>query len=85
MSATEGTAPVRPGPIVTGATGFIGHHLVARLLARDGGSIHVLVREGSLPRFGERLRRWNAPPGRVSRRRGSAVRSRSSWVRRAHR
>ncbi len=31
---------------VTGATGFIGRHLVERLLARDG-EIHVLVRPGS--------------------------------------
>ena len=31
---------------VTGATGFIGRHLVERLLERDG-EIHVLVREGS--------------------------------------
>ncbi len=32
---------------VTGATGFIGRHLVERLLAREG-DIYVLVREGSL-------------------------------------
>jgi uncharacterized protein YbjT (DUF2867 family) len=31
---------------VTGATGFIGRHLVQRLLAREG-DIYVLVREGS--------------------------------------
>jgi thioester reductase-like protein len=31
---------------VTGATGFIGRHLIDRLLEREGG-IHVLVREGS--------------------------------------
>ena len=31
---------------VTGATGFIGRHLVERLLARDG-EIHMLVRPGS--------------------------------------
>ena len=31
---------------VTGATGFIGRHLVERLLEREG-EIHVLVREGS--------------------------------------
>jgi NAD(P)-dependent dehydrogenase (short-subunit alcohol dehydrogenase family) len=37
---------------VTGATGFIGRHLVQRLLERDG-DIHVLVRDGSQ----ERLRR----------------------------
>ncbi|MGH2949799.1 MAG: SDR family oxidoreductase [Solirubrobacteraceae bacterium] len=38
---------------VTGATGFIGRHLVERLLDRDG-DIHVLVREGST----EKLDRW---------------------------
>ena len=34
---------------VTGATGFIGRHLVERLLERDG-DIYVLVREGSTER-----------------------------------
>jgi NAD(P)-dependent dehydrogenase (short-subunit alcohol dehydrogenase family) len=38
---------------VTGATGFIGRHLVERLLAREG-DIHVLVREGSLGKLNER-------------------------------
>jgi thioester reductase-like protein len=48
---------------VTGATGFIGRHLVERLLEREqaaeggaGGPIHVLVREGSRERL-EELRR----------------------------
>ena len=31
---------------VTGATGFIGRHLLAELLKREG-TIYVLVREGS--------------------------------------
>jgi NAD(P)-dependent dehydrogenase (short-subunit alcohol dehydrogenase family) len=35
--------------LVTGATGFIGRHLVERLLAR-GGEVHILVRPGSLER-----------------------------------
>jgi NAD(P)-dependent dehydrogenase (short-subunit alcohol dehydrogenase family) len=35
--------------LVTGATGFIGRHLVQRLLARDG-EVHILVRPGSLER-----------------------------------
>jgi NAD(P)-dependent dehydrogenase (short-subunit alcohol dehydrogenase family) len=38
---------------VTGATGFIGRHLVERLLAREG-DVYVLVREGSA----EKLDRW---------------------------
>jgi NAD(P)-dependent dehydrogenase (short-subunit alcohol dehydrogenase family) len=39
---------------VTGATGFIGRHLIERLLDREG-DIHVLVREGSEDKL-ERLR-----------------------------
>ena len=42
---------------VTGATGFIGRHLVERLLERDG-DIHVLVREGSRGRLDELVARW---------------------------
>src|SRR4029453_19170630 len=42
-----------PTYFVTGATGFIGRHLVERLLERDG-DIYVLVREGSTDKF-ERL------------------------------
>ncbi|UYM05266.1 SDR family oxidoreductase [Solicola gregarius] len=40
---------------VTGATGFIGRHLVAELVDHRDGDIHVLVREQSFERF-ERLR-----------------------------
>src|SRR3954471_20403621 len=42
---------------VTGATGFIGRHLVEQLLKRDG-DIHVLVREGSTGRLEELIDRW---------------------------
>jgi thioester reductase-like protein len=49
---------------VTGATGFIGRHLVERLLEREG-AIHVLVREGSRARLEELISRWGAPPGRI--------------------
>jgi NAD(P)-dependent dehydrogenase (short-subunit alcohol dehydrogenase family) len=45
---------------VTGATGFIGRHLVAHLLERDG-DIHVLVREASQARLEELIERWGAP------------------------
>jgi len=41
---------------VTGATGFIGRHLVRRLAAR-GATVHVLLRAGSRARF-EALRDW---------------------------
>ncbi|MGI8411980.1 MAG: SDR family oxidoreductase [Solirubrobacteraceae bacterium] len=53
---------------VTGATGFIGRHLVSRLLERadnaddrDGGeddAIYVLVREGSVARLPALIERW---------------------------
>jgi thioester reductase-like protein len=42
---------------VTGATGFIGRHLVERLLEREG-DIHVLVREGSQGRLARRVEQW---------------------------
>jgi NAD(P)-dependent dehydrogenase (short-subunit alcohol dehydrogenase family) len=41
---------------VTGATGFIGRHLLAELLER-GGDIHVLVRENSTARLDDVVRR----------------------------
>ena len=44
---------------VTGATGFIGRHLVERLLERDG-DIHVLVREGSRQKLDDLIERWDA-------------------------
>jgi NAD(P)-dependent dehydrogenase (short-subunit alcohol dehydrogenase family) len=49
---------------VTGATGFIGRHLVERLLEREG-TIHVLVREGSRARLEELISSWGAPPERI--------------------
>ena len=42
---------------VTGATGFIGRHLVERLLARDG-EIYVLVREASQDRLNQLIDGW---------------------------
>ncbi|MEA2157400.1 MAG: hypothetical protein QOE11_3540 [Solirubrobacteraceae bacterium] len=45
---------------VTGATGFIGRHLVERLLEREG-DIHVLVREGSQARLDALVERWGRP------------------------
>jgi NAD(P)-dependent dehydrogenase (short-subunit alcohol dehydrogenase family) len=47
--------------LVTGATGFIGRHLVSQLLARHSGQIHVLVRKGSRNRFERLARRWGRP------------------------
>jgi NAD(P)-dependent dehydrogenase (short-subunit alcohol dehydrogenase family) len=45
---------------VTGATGFIGRHLVERLLEREG-DIDVLVREGSRGRLDELIAGWGQP------------------------
>ena len=42
---------------VTGATGFIGRHLVERLLEREG-DIHVLVREGSTDKLEQLMTQW---------------------------
>jgi NAD(P)-dependent dehydrogenase (short-subunit alcohol dehydrogenase family) len=44
---------------VTGATGFIGRHLVQELLDHREGDIHVLVRQASLPRMEALIRRWD--------------------------
>src|SRR5919106_1782673 len=49
---------------VTGATGFIGRHLMAELLKREG-TIYVLVREGSRGKLDALLQRLGAPEGRV--------------------
>jgi NAD(P)-dependent dehydrogenase (short-subunit alcohol dehydrogenase family) len=43
---------------VTGATGFIGRHLVERLLANREGDIHVLVREGSTDKLDALMEKW---------------------------
>jgi short-subunit dehydrogenase len=49
---------------VTGATGFIGRHLVAALLERDG-TVYALVREGSHGKLDELVKRLDAPEGRI--------------------
>jgi NAD(P)-dependent dehydrogenase (short-subunit alcohol dehydrogenase family) len=49
---------------VTGATGFIGRHLVAELLGRDG-TIHVLVREGSRGKLDALVQQLGAGEGRI--------------------
>ena len=43
---------------VTGATGFIGRHLVEELLDHREGDVFVLVREGSRARLDALLRQW---------------------------
>jgi thioester reductase-like protein len=45
---------------VTGATGFIGRHLVEELLRRDDAKVFALVREGSRGRLDELITRWTA-------------------------
>jgi NAD(P)-dependent dehydrogenase (short-subunit alcohol dehydrogenase family) len=49
---------------VTGATGFIGRHLVEQLLANRTGDIFVTVRQGSLDRLDLLRRQWR-DDGRV--------------------
>jgi NAD(P)-dependent dehydrogenase (short-subunit alcohol dehydrogenase family) len=44
---------------VTGATGFIGRHLVQELLRHRQGEVVVLVREGSRERLAELVDRWD--------------------------
>ncbi|MCK6555851.1 SDR family oxidoreductase [Candidatus Binatia bacterium] len=52
---------------VTGATGFIGRHLVSRLLAR-GGDVYLLVREGSAARLDALIAGWDREhPGTAAR------------------
>src|SRR3954471_18022884 len=46
---------------VTGATGFIGRHLLGELLRRDGATIHALVREESRDRLQAIAERLRAP------------------------
>ena len=60
---------------VTGATGFIGRHLVERLLEREG-DIHVLVREGSADKLDALLENWGRPT--ASSRSSATSRSRCS-------
>ncbi|WP_200846050.1 SDR family oxidoreductase [Mycolicibacterium vanbaalenii] len=46
--------------VVTGGTGFIGRHLVDRILALpDSEAVHVLVRRGSLSRFEQLAQHWD--------------------------
>src|SRR5438132_4436157 len=49
---------------VTGATGFIGRFLVDKLIGREG-TIHVLVRKGSVQKLDDLRARWGAEAGRV--------------------
>ena len=48
---------------VTGATGFIGRHLVQELVDNRPGTVFVLCREGSLGRLEQLIEQWG--PGRV--------------------
>src|ERR1700759_4232757 len=43
---------------VTGATGFIGRHLVEELLDHREGPVYALVRESSLPRLERMIELW---------------------------
>jgi NAD(P)-dependent dehydrogenase (short-subunit alcohol dehydrogenase family) len=68
---------------VTGGTGFIGRHLIARLLARREGDIYVLVRKGSTGRLRELTEHYwpgvlAAPPLRPRKAAASTRKGRSS-------
>src|SRR5690349_6551639 len=45
---------------VTGATGFIGRHLVAELVDHREGTVFVLCREASLPRMESLIESWGS-------------------------
>ncbi len=45
---------------VTGATGFIGRHLITELVEHREGTVFVLVRRSSLPRMEALVRQWGA-------------------------
>ena len=55
--------------VVTGATGFIGRHLVRELIDHREGEVFVVVRESSLPRMEALAARPLPPASRRSRRR----------------
>jgi thioester reductase-like protein len=48
---------------VTGATGFIGRHLIERLLENRQGKIYLLVRESAKGRLEELMERWTMLAG----------------------
>ena len=50
---------------VTGATGFIGKRLVAKLLLRPESIVHILVRTVELPRMEEFREYWGADDARI--------------------
>jgi NAD(P)-dependent dehydrogenase (short-subunit alcohol dehydrogenase family) len=52
------------GYVVTGATGFVGRHLLLHLLKRKG-DIYVLVRPGSRNKLQALLKQIDAPRGRI--------------------
>ncbi|MDO9409847.1 SDR family oxidoreductase [Patulibacter sp.] len=51
--------------LVTGATGFIGRHLVATLLEKREGDIHLVVRDASQPKVDRLIAGW--PEGAADR------------------
>jgi NAD(P)-dependent dehydrogenase (short-subunit alcohol dehydrogenase family) len=53
------------GYLITGATGFIGKRLVARLLQRGDAPVYLLVRERSFAKLESLYRRWGADRSRV--------------------
>jgi len=57
---------------VTGATGFIGKRLVAKLLARPEATVYFLTRAIELPRLAELYAYWQTSEARVIPKRASS-------------
>ena len=51
--------------LVTGASGFIGKRLVAKLLSRPGSVVYFLIRTVELPRVSELRDYWNVDETRA--------------------
>jgi NAD(P)-dependent dehydrogenase (short-subunit alcohol dehydrogenase family) len=51
--------------LVTGASGLVGRFLLERLLAREGATVHAVVRDSGMDHFEQLRERYAALPGRL--------------------